>query len=75
MGQCRTSDADVTMGGDYSSCDNTIPTSLFIWNKFYPSHLFASFKCAASYCIASLIFGTLDMYVEYLYALYCSIFG
>ena len=35
MGQCRTLDADVTIGcycGDYSSCDNTIPTSLFIWN-------------------------------------------
>ena len=29
MGQCRTLDADVTVGchyGDYSSCDNTIPT-------------------------------------------------
>ena len=26
MGQCRTLDADVTIGcGDYSSCDNTIP--------------------------------------------------
>ena len=35
MGQCRTLDAEVTIGcycGDYSSCDNTIPTSLFIWN-------------------------------------------
>ena len=48
MGQCRTLDADVTLGCyygdyDYSSCHNTIPTSLFIWNKFIPSHLFASF--------------------------------
>ena len=31
MGRCRTLDADVTLGcyGDYSSCDSTIPTSLF----------------------------------------------
>ena len=45
MGQCRTLDADVTRCyyGDYSSCDNTIPTSLFIWNNCFPSHLFASF--------------------------------
>ena len=31
MGQCRTLDADITIGcyyGDYSSCDNTIPMSL-----------------------------------------------
>ena len=31
-----TLDADVTIGcyyDDYSSCDYTIPTSLFIWNK------------------------------------------
>ena len=31
--------ADVTIGcyyGDYSSCDNTIPMSLFIWKKFSP---------------------------------------
>ena len=38
MGQCRTSDADSTIGcyyGDYSLCDNTIPTSLFISNKLY----------------------------------------
>ena len=38
MGQRRTLDADVTMGcyyGDYSSCHNTIPMSLFIWNKFF----------------------------------------
>ena len=38
MGQCRTLDADVIIGcyyGDYSSCDNTIPTSLFIWNKIF----------------------------------------
>ena len=38
MEQCRTLDADVTIGccyGAYSSCDNTfgILTSLFIWNK------------------------------------------
>ena len=35
---CETLDADVTIGcyyGDYSSCDNTIPTSLFIWNNFF----------------------------------------
>ena len=46
MGQCRTLDADVTTVcyyGDYSSCDNTIPTSLFIWNNFFRSRLFASF--------------------------------
>ena len=57
MGQCRTLDPDVTIGcyyGDYSSCDNTIPKSLFIWNKFFPSYLFAS--VTASYCIASLVF-------------------
>ena len=39
MGQCKTLDADVTIGcyyGDYSSCDNTIPMSLFIWKKFSP---------------------------------------
>ena len=39
MGQCRTLDADVTIGccyGDYSSCDNTIRMFLFIWNKFFP---------------------------------------
>ena len=38
MGQCRTLDADVTIGcyySDYSSCHNTIPTSLFVWNKFF----------------------------------------
>ena len=37
MGQCRTLDADATIGcyyGDNSSCDNTIPTSRFIRNKF-----------------------------------------
>ena len=43
MGQCRTLDADVTIGcyyGDYSSCDdNTIPTSLYFWNKSFRSHL------------------------------------
>ena len=46
MGQCRTLDADVTIGCyycDYSSCDNTIPMSHFIWNNFFSSHLFASF--------------------------------
>ena len=51
MGQCRTLDADVTIGyyySDYSSCDNTIPTSLFIWNKFFPSHLYTSFYWRAS---------------------------
>ena len=33
MGQCRALDADVTIGcycGDCSSCDNTIPMSLFV---------------------------------------------
>ena len=37
MGQCRTLDADVTIEcyyGDYSSCDNTIP-SLFFGTKFF----------------------------------------
>ena len=41
MGQCRTLDADVTIEcyyGDYSSCDNTFPTSLFVWNECFPSH-------------------------------------
>ena len=45
MGQCRTLDADVTIGcyyGDYSLRD-IIPTSLFIWNTFFLPHLFASF--------------------------------
>ena len=47
MRQCRTLDADVTIGyyyGDYSSCDNTIPTSLFIWKKYF----FHSIKLANS---------------------------
>ena len=38
MGQCRTLDVDVIIGcyyGDYSSCENTIPTSLCIWNKIF----------------------------------------
>ena len=37
MGQCSTLDADVTIGcyyGDYSSCDNIIPMSVFIWIFF-----------------------------------------
>ena len=37
MGQCRTLDANVTIGchyGDYSSCDNTIPTSLYLKQIF-----------------------------------------
>ena len=49
MGQCRTLDADVTFGcyyGDYRSCYNTIPTSLLIWNKFYPSHLYKQVTAA-----------------------------
>ena len=76
MGQCRTLDADVTTGcyyGDYSSCDNTIPTFLFIWNKIFSLTLVCLLfliKVTANYCIASLI---LDMYVEYLYPLYYSI--
>ena len=39
MGQCRTLDADITIGcyyDDYSSRDSTIPMSLFIRNKFSP---------------------------------------
>ena len=39
MGRCRTLDADVTIGcyyGDYSSCENTNPTSHYIWNNFFP---------------------------------------
>ena len=34
MGQCRTSDVDVTIGcynGVYSSCDYTIPASLLLF--------------------------------------------
>ena len=44
MGQCKTLDIDVTIGcyySDYSSCDNTIPTSLLFETKNFPSHLFA----------------------------------
>ena len=47
MGQCRTSDVDVTIGcyyGDYSSCDNTIPTSLFIWKKKIRSLIIINFS-------------------------------
>ena len=62
MEQCRTWDADVTIGcyyGDYSSCDNTIPMSFYL-KQFFPSHVFDSFfliiKVTASYCIASLMF-------------------
>ena len=46
MGQYRTLDADATIGcyyGDNSSCDNTIPTSLFIRNKIF---LFINIKLA-----------------------------
>ena len=46
MGQCRTLNADVTIGchyGDYSSCNKTIPMSIFIWKNIFPSHLFVSF--------------------------------
>ena len=54
-------DANVTIGSyydDYSLCDNTIPTSLFIWNNFFahtclPPLLIV--KVTASYCIANLI--------------------
>ena len=45
MGQCRALDADVTIGcyySDYSSCDNTIPASVFIWNNFFPSLMLTS---------------------------------
>ena len=37
MGQCRTLNADATIGcycGDRSSCDNTISTSLYRTNFF-----------------------------------------
>ena len=37
MGQYRTLDADITIG-DYHSCDNTIPTSIFIWNNYFFTH-------------------------------------
>ena len=43
MGQCSALDADETIWCyycDYSSCDNTIPTSLFIWNKFFSLTLY-----------------------------------
>ena len=46
MGQCRTLNADVTIGcyyDDYSSCDNTIPHPFLFGINFFPSHLFASF--------------------------------
>ena len=42
MGQCRTLDADVTIGcyyGDCSSRDNTIPMSFVLGTNFLPSHL------------------------------------
>ena len=55
MGQCTTLNDDC----DYSSCDNTIPTSHFIWNKLFSPLaclLFLIIKVAASYFIASLIF-------------------
>ena len=42
MGLCRTLDADVTIGccyGDYSSCDNTIPSmSHFNLEQFFFAH-------------------------------------
>ena len=34
MGQCRTLDADVTIGCYYSSYDNTIPMSLYLEQFF-----------------------------------------
>ena len=56
MGQCRTLDVDITIGcyyGDYNSCDNTIPTSLFIWKNFFSltvvCFLFLIIKVTASY--------------------------
>ena len=63
MGQCRALDADVTIGcyyGDYSSCDNTIPTSLFYLEPFFPLTLVCLLYKLLK-CIASLIFLTLDM--------------
>ena len=48
MEQCRTLDADATIWcyyGDNSSCDNAIPTSAFIWNKFFRSHLLILENC------------------------------
>ena len=43
MGQCKTLDGDVTIECYYGGCrsrDNTIPTSLFIWNNFFFAHTF-----------------------------------
>ena len=54
MGQCRSLDVDVTIGcyhGDYKSCDNTIPTSLFIWNKFFPLTIYI---CSYSHIVYTI---------------------
>ena len=65
MGQCTTLDADVTIGSlvitVHAQHHSYVP---FLWNKFFPSHFFASIvliiKVTASYCIASLIFHFLN---------------
>ena len=39
MGQCRTLDADVTIGcyyGDFSSCDNTIHVPFYLEQIIFP---------------------------------------
>ena len=47
MGQCRTLDADVTIGcGDYSSCDNTIPIFGTIFFHIFLSFIACSLKIA-----------------------------
>ena len=63
MGQCRTLNADATIGcycGDHSSCDNTISTSLYIIEQIFSLTLvcllFLIIKVTASYCSASLNF-------------------
>ena len=60
VGQCRTLDADMTIGcyyGDYSSCDNTIPTSFLFGANFFSLTLVClfSFLREKSYCIAAFL--------------------
>ena len=60
MGQCRTLDVDETVRcycADYSSCDNNIPKSFFIWNNFFSiTFICLLLKVTASHCIACLIY-------------------
>ena len=42
MGQCRTLDADVTIGVIMVIIVH-VTTPFLCWNKLYPSHLFASY--------------------------------